>query len=49
MGIIKQWIKMETNPFKSKHTDFFEDEYNIYVPNQNEILPLLIYLHGYRS
>jgi len=40
---------METNTFKSKHTEFFEGEYNIYLPNENENLPLLIYLHGYRS
>ena len=40
---------METNTFKSKHTEIFEGEYNIYLPNKNEKLPLLIYLHGYRS
>ena len=49
MGIEKQRLKMETKTFKSKHTEIFEGEYNIYLPNKNEKLPLLIYLHGYRS
>ena len=31
---------METNTFKSKHTEFFEGEYNIYLPNENENLPV---------
>ena len=27
---------METNTFKSKYTEMFEGEYNIYLPNKNE-------------
>ena len=42
MGIEKQRLKMETKTFKSKHTEIFEGEYNIYLPNKNEKLPLLI-------
>ena len=40
---------METRTFKSKHTESFEGEYNIFLPNMDKNYPLLIYLHGYKS
>ena len=40
---------METKTFKSKQTELFEGEYNIFLPNMDKNYPLLIYLHGYKS